>query len=253
MMFLSVAVVTLTFACADAGSTEKDFPVDISDSRNLEIYFFDPETALKMLLQGSTDIFTPLITTTSDEYMDAGLPPVKSEAYLWNYSEYLRAADIIQKQTWGDDAMFDWDLLRMSFNADCQDPLTGFSTADLYYFRPITVDGKSKYAGRQIVIRPLYGDVVSGFGANYPHQFLDDWKNIDLNKLKITPDNVLQLAEKNGGKDFRIAIKNNCWVFLSYYAGDEGWFISYHSRKSSSEEFRMNINPYTGKFEILSH
>jgi len=248
-LLCTIAVMSVIFACITSDAQEKDFPGTISDSRDLEVYFFDPEAVLKALKQGDVYI-TPLTTSTPDEYINSNPPPVKSEAYLWKYDEYLKFADILRKEIWGDDAMLEWDLLRMSFDADCQDPLDGFSTADLYYFRVITLNGEDRYAGRQIQIRPLYGDVVSGSGTNYPRPFFGGWKNIDLRKLKITPDDVLQIAEKNGGKDFRITVNNKCWVFISYVAGDKGWFVSYRSHKGSNG-FRMNIDPYTGEFRIL--
>jgi hypothetical protein len=240
------------FACIDAGA-EKNSPVTISDSRDLKIYFFNSETALKSLEQSNVSILTPLTKITADEYLNSGPPPVKSQAYLWKYSDYLKFANVVQKQTWGDEAMFEWDLLRMSFNSECQDPLDGFSRADLYYFRPITVDGEATYAGREMLLRPLYGDIVSGSGTNYPRPFLGSWESIDLSKLKITPDNALQIAEKNGGKSFRNMVKNDCRVFFSYAVRrNEGWIVLYSSRKNTSEKFEMNINPFTGEFKIIS-
>lgn len=251
-ILVSVIITILTFACVDAGSLEKSFPTTISDSRDLRIYFFDPETAMKWSGQDKK-ILMPLTKITADEYLNSGPPPEKSQTYLWKYNDYLDFANIIQKQTWGDDAAFEWSLLRMSFNADCQNSLDGFSRADIYYFRSVTVDGVSKYAGREILIRPLYGDVVSGSGTNYPRPYWGEWESIDLSKLKITPDGALQIAEKNGGKAFRNMVANDCRMLFSYAAQrSEGWIVLYSSRRNTSEKFEMNIDPYTGEFKVIS-
>lgn len=255
-VLICTGITVLTLACMgsyDAGS-EPQYPNSISDSRDLEIYFFNPNMSLKMLQQESVNILLrPLTATTANEYLDSAPIPLENEVNLWKYDDYLKLANVIQRQTWGDDANLEWNLLSMSFSADCEDPLAGFSTTDLYYFRLITIDGKSKYAVRGLLIRPLYGDIIAGSGSNYPHPLSDDWKSIDLSKFKITSDRALQIAEKNGGKNFRVAGKNNCYVNL--YIGSEGWNIIYTStnRQNPAERFKMSIDLYTGNFEISGH
>ena len=77
----------------------------------------------------------------------------------------------------------------------------------------------------------------------YP--ILKDWESIDLSKVKISADQGLQIAEKDGGQDKRIAVDNACDIAIAISRDTvvyDGWIVAY-----SPSIFLDEIDPLTGK------
>jgi hypothetical protein len=238
------------FACILPNDQIKESPGTISDSKTIEAYLIEPENALENLRQNNKIILVP-ISTSFDEHIDS-VSPVENKTFLWSYDDYFKAINNVKEQTWGSDALSEWELLWMTFGVDCQEQLDGFSDTNFYYYQLLESGGESVYAGRQLLIRPAYGDIISGSGTTYPYPTFG-WSNIDLKKIKFTANDALNIAEMNGGRQFRTSIKDECRVSVAYTAGDKnGWIISYNSRKGSLR-FDVQVDPYTGKYEILSN
>lgn len=77
------------------------------------------------------------------------------------------------------------------------------------------------------------------------------WKYINLDKLKVTAEEALEIAENNGGQQARLTIKNRCRInlLLGPYPSPN-WWISYSQNISAKEIFEMKIDAYTGKFDV---
>jgi hypothetical protein len=138
----------------------------------------------------------------------------------------------------------------MYFNVDCQDPLRGFTIGDFYYFKEVEESGKPAYSGREILIRPLYADVTIGSGTTYP-KLAFGWANIDLSNVVVDTDKALQIAEKNGGQNFRLSVNNHCQVFLSFNPNSEydGWKVLYDG--GGINNFKIYVDAYDESYKIV--
>ena len=129
----------------------------------------------------------------------------------------------------------------MIFNADCQN-LDGLTGSDFQYFKTDFDKGKVLDTWREIEISPKYAFVAWGGGAKYRHPLLG-WKSIDLNRLKVTAEDAIRIAEENGGREARLRAQNRCNIHLLLMPERyKGWLIDYQSA-----DFEIQIDLYTGK------
>jgi len=112
--------------------------------------------------------------------------------------------------------------------------------------------GLQKYSARLIGIYLQTGEADWGAGANYPRSLFGGWKNLDLQKMKITVEKALEIAEETGGKQARITVNNECRIYALLGPYSPGWLVTYSSFKDLSidEVFEISINPYTGEYNI---
>lgn len=239
---LIILLIILSCGSLDGG---RQYPQTLSDSKDLKFYSINSKTFIYNLQQGNSDMLTP-ISATPNPYP---LPPKINESYMWTYQEYLDISEVLAKSAWTD-GLDQWKLLNMYFVVDCQDPLYGFSIGDFYYFKEIEENGRALYSGREILMRPLYTDVTIGSGTTYPKSIFG-WKSINLSSVSIDANKALQISEKNGGKKFRLLVKNDCQVSLIFApnSGYDGWQILYTA--GGTDTFEMHIDAYSGEYRII--
>ena len=127
----------------------------------------------------------------------------------------------------------------MSFLSSCQDNPSGFEYADFIFFKDISINGKRLYTARAIEIIPQDGEINWGGDSNFPRPIFG-WKSISLDKLMVTADEALSMAEEIGGKIGRLSIQNECQINVEIspekydYAG---WRVSYGGIPSLSDDF----------------
>lgn len=214
-------------------------------------YQIDPETILKFLDQGKTDIFKPLVVISES---DTTYTPSPVGLYSWHQSDYLKIASALHQFVWNDN-LENWHLYRMSFSRGCQDDPAGFNSGEITYFKAI--HGPFNYTTHVMDIYPVGGGVSWGGGANFPRP-LSGWKSIDVKKLEVNADEVLQMAEENGGRDARLKVENVCEIDVILSPNtDSGnvWRVTYFSDllpTGNSIIFKMHADPYTGEYKILN-
>lgn len=220
------------------------FPLNSSyqDTGN---YRINPETILEALDQGKTNIFTPILTASEAENT-----PNSVGLYPWKQSDYLKVASALRQFIWKDN-LENWRLYSMYFYRGCQDNPIGFDSGEMTYFK--ARHGLFSYTTRVIDIYPSGGEVSWGGGANFPRS-LSGWTSLNLESLTVTADNALQIAEENGGKEFRLKVENACTidVFINPNpdsSNDEDWIVYYNNMGYSV--FEMHINPYTSEIKVL--
>jgi hypothetical protein len=204
-------------------------------------YMFDPGTILLDLDRGETDIFTPI---PSKENMVNTPFPVG--LHLWSQSDYLNLAGALHQFAWTE-SMKGWHIYSMYFFRNCQDNSAGFDSGEITYFKAI--DGPFSYATRVIDIYPAENEVSWSGDAKFPRPLLG-WQRINLAGLKVTADDALQIAEKNGGEKFRLKVKNICAVdvFLNPNpSSDDNWIVYYNDPGRFT--FEIHIDPYSGEYK----
>jgi hypothetical protein len=144
----------------------------------------------------------------------------------------------------------DWELHFMTFRADCerfdegpQQGIFRYYTITNHLFR------KSGY-DETINIDPSTSSVLLRYeGLSSRSQYS---RSIDLSQLKISVHAAFQISEENGGRETRLRLENDCFVgaVLSPYERNKGWNVSYHN-KDSPNIFEINIDEYTGEYEVV--
>ena len=139
----------------------------------------------------------------------------------------------------------------MFFGTSCSDSSSGFYFGDFLYFRPVTTDTGNKYEAREVWISSQLGRVYWGSG-NYYSKPLLGWHGIDVDKI-VSPDNILQIADNNGGKAARQKVNNVCNIFLSYNPNlkTDTWHLMMSYNNQLPSIFEIQINPYNGKFRVI--
>jgi hypothetical protein len=136
----------------------------------------------------------------------------------------------------------------MSFYRDCQNISTGF---DLFIIVYVKYTDTNKYDAREITVSPIYQNASMSEKKNL-QQPMFSLNNINLDKINVTADTALHIAEENGGKVARLTAKNQCRA--SVISDGQDWFVRYLAQNSSvsSSIFKIDVNAYTGKYKILN-
>ena len=206
------------------------------------LFSMKTETVLSSLDRGESDLFIPEPIRETDDVVDImfSKPVLISDTIPWTQADYLDIANALRKFVWHD-SLDDWNLIDMGFNTSCQDNVRGFRNAK-FDFHKTGFDLKEMWIldlWRGVFLYPeqeggLWGE------AEYFHRPKNKWEEIDLNRLIITADDALRIAEENGGKEYRTKIQNKCNISINL-SGDGLWSVDYL-------DFEIYINPYTGEF-----
>jgi hypothetical protein len=202
------------------------------------LFKINPGTILESLDKGNTDVFLPDTRPLADR---ADGPALYNEPILWSQSDYLKVGSTLGKLVW-EDSLDNWSVFSMIFNADCQNNLNGLSGSDFQYFKTIFDRGKIMYSWREIEIDPEYLYIAWGDDAEFVHP-LFGLKSVDLNRLKISAEAAVRIAEENGGREARLSAENQCNIHLLLMPERfKGWRVDYQST-----DFEIEIDPYTGE------
>jgi hypothetical protein len=202
-------------------------------------YKLDPTTILQDLNKGEKHVFVTLRATPEVE------EKLYSEPFPWKQSDYLKIANALHKYVWNETPE-DWQVYNLSFYGDCKYAAAGFDLFQITFFKDI---GSSQYTAREIDIFPLYGGAATGGGTNFPRP-LFGWKNLNLDKIKVTATDALRIAEENGGSNVRLAFDNKCHIFVSITSHTQKWRVSYREDPNARSVFEINIDPFTGEFKF---
>lgn len=230
-----------------------DYPSGTSSYSSVGVYEIDPETILLSLDQGDTNVFVPFI----GEPGNYPYPPVGH--FNWKQSDYLKVASALY-QLKVKENVNDWNIYSMIFNRGCSDNLNGFDIGEISYFKTDSSE-TSKYILYDILISPINKGVAWETGGVYSRPLLG-WTKVDLDRLKVTAEDALQMAEENGGKDARLKVENECKIHLVVNANPvdvNGWGVRYSYYPTSVPVddnvkpilFEIHIDPYSGKYKII--
>ncbi len=209
-------------------------------------YQIDPKTILKAIELGETEIFTPIFATP-----DPNTPLLPSGSMPWAQSDYMKIANAISLYVWKQPLdLKSWNLYALAFDRECQDNSHGFDSMRIIYYQTIGTIWKRYYPTRYIQIYPLASQVSAGSSSTFDSHFYKGNNPISLTKFTITADDALQIAEKNGGKERRSKVGNDCRILITALNNDhnDSWNIYYYP----GVYFKMLVDPYTGTYRILN-
>ncbi len=198
-------------------------------------YGMDPNLALTAIEEHSS---IPFLAE------EAILPPINSGTRTnWTQKEYSQAAQEFFTFVWKETLNRDWSIHKMSFFTDCRERPAGFSQSTFIYYQLIFQQGKLQYKGRAITISPAEGKVSWGGDSVFPRPILGRTM-VDLDTLKITADQALEIAEQNGGAMKRQSLQNECNLRLYF---DGNWKVVYADKATGLSMLEIDVDPYTGK------
>ena len=236
-IFLTFLVIGYIYVF-DPGEYEQHLPAGISDFRDRNFYEINTMTILDSINQGETEVFTP---NALDQ------PTPLEETVLWKQGDFVEVARTLNQFIWKEPSSV-WRLYSMHFSTPCKDNLNGFAEGDFYYFKTtFRENGKIRYSTQNFFISPAFGEVIWAGGANFARPLIG-WENIRLSEIQIPAEDVLAIAEANGGKETRELVDNQCRIHLRL-AGDRRWQVHIYQNDTGSSLFRMVINSASGNIE----
>jgi len=223
-------------------SQERRYPDVFFDSYSSNgSYRFEPETILSNVKQDKVDIFTPI-----DKALAA---PKYQPQFPWQHSDYLIVADALHQFIWKE-SLDGWDLHDMSLYGECEPQPIHFSIFHVSYYRPT---GLQEYSAHMIGIYPLAGEGEWGGSDKFPRSIFKKWEYINQSRL-IKVEDALRIAENSGGELARSSVRNRCRISMGLGPYPHpAWNVSYTVSGSVKRVFEIEIDAYTGEYEIITN
>jgi hypothetical protein len=203
-------------------------------------YTFDSNTLLQDLKAGKTDVFV-----LQEDY--PGTP--WGEPVEWSSEDYFFIAEVFHEWTSGE-TLDNWQLNGLMFSWDCEHFNKGPQYAYIRFIKVEKVRERKSRFESEVRIDPRNNHLLGGQIEHYPRKFR--WKVIDTTKA-ITVDEALNIAEINGGSQFRESVNHECEILVSFFANDtldyDGWDVHYYVDIWGDEGVTYHIDPMTGKVE----
>jgi len=209
-------------------------------------YSIDPETLLEALDRGDTDVFTLLDPTpeTLPTPSFSGLTP-------WSQADYFRFAQALYQESW-QEPFEAKNIYFMNFEMDCAEIEQGlFSYVILNSFEIIQTGEEETRVEYHNVISPSRHWVSASRGEYTPN--IQKKEPLDLTRYRISAEEIVQIAEKNGGAERRLLYENDCKInALAPGLKGKGWVVSYKNDNDGWRRiFEITIDPQIGAFEVL--
>ena len=222
----------------------RERPYGLYDMNKMGTFSMDPKTILSSLERGDSDVFVAGKTGTDmDEVGGYHYGPILyTDTISWTQADHWTVAIALNEFVWKD-TLNQWNLFYMKFSAPCEQDIDGLKGSEFRFFRAKWNMGKLSYLWRGISLTPEYRDGIWAEDENH-NPPLTGWKKIDLERLTITAENALKLAEESGGREYRSEVQNQCIIFVSMMPNNwNGWWIHYWAGASW---FDVYVDPMTG-------
>ena len=224
---------------SDIFNENKEWETDI---RN-ETYAVDSTTLLEALQQGKSDVFR-LLTATPPAY-----PPHSSPIH-WTQADLFTVAQSIHQYAWKE-SLADWKVEKISFYLPCSQIELGPQGAAFSFFKYVKIKGEDARLIRVLFITPDENTIVL---SEYKFQpVYEIWSSINLLNEKVSVEDAVSIAEKNGGIKFRQEVGNKCSIEASRDIdnGYDGWLVTYSESGSNQDKSLKweNINAQTGEYQ----
>ncbi len=136
---------------------------------------------------------------------------------------------------------------------DCEEIEQGlFSEGEIYSFKVIQTGKEETRVEYRNFILPSDHSVKTSRGEYTPN--IQKKEPLDLTRYRISAEEAIQIAEKNGGVERRLQYGNDCKI-NAFASGlkDTGWEVYYKNNRDNwwHTIFMVTIDPQTGSFEVL--
>ena len=206
-----------------------------------ETYSIDSSTLLESLKEGRKDAFI-LLTATPPAY-----PSPSTEPVCWTQKDFITINQALYSIGWQDN-LSDWKLKDFSFGLKCSEIDYGPQGAGFNFFKTEQNNDKVVRVLRHLFIAANDNFAILNETEYYPE--IEKWTAINMASISIPVEDALQIAEINGGMQFRKNVDNNCFINAEVNTGSDSavWIISYSGLTNQRNElFRLTINAKTGE------
>ena len=182
-------------------------------------YRIDPKTLPQALEQGGSDIFAPTATRTFTD-------PARFQPCAMGSSGLLRIAEALPQQELSE-SLYDWKFSQLWFALSCEDAAFGPQQATIELYKEYPRDGALLLIQRHVSILPRKNQV--GWTEDELSPVLGHQPSIELAMVKVPVEQVLRIAEAQGGQAAREAVQNQCVIYLLLTASraKNGWEVTY--------------------------
>jgi hypothetical protein len=240
--FFSGVSVILAFAVLFGATLSCNFN-EVEERTNLfhHYYAIEPETLLDMLESGNTNVFSPI----SEE--PSLIPSSQQIPVSWRQDDYFTIANALFKYVWGE-TLDGWQLHTMDFALGCTKIDFGFQNGNFEFFRISKTNGRESRIVRIVNIDPRSKFIFVTENEYAPK--LVNWSSIGFVQNQLSADEIMQIADNDGGQEKRVSVENACDISM-WLAPDSadynGWEVNYTRRDDGTSMFRIQIDPYTGE------
>ncbi len=209
-------------------------------------YSIDPSTVLELIRLGKKDVFT-LLYPPPELFFE--LEP-SSWNSVWNQNDYMFVANALHKVGWNE-GLESWGLYQINFGLRCDKVGVGFYNAQFGYYQIDSIGGRKSRIVHLLTIDPGV-NTTSIFERVYSPT-VRNWPTIDLEKVKISAEEAVRIAEINGGYEMRSSVNNVCNISIILAPGSasyHGWRIVYEKdRPEMKRLLDFDVDPYTGEIK----
>jgi hypothetical protein len=217
------------------------FDKPMLSSRGQTWYRIDPTTLPQALEQGRSDIFAPTSTRTFTDLLDSS--PVQ-----WGQADFLRIAEALPQQELSE-SLYDWKFSQLWFALSCEDAAFGPQQATVELYKETPRNGALLLIQRHVSILPR--KIQAGWTEDELSPVLGYQPSIELAKVKVPVEQVLRIAEAQGGQAAREAVQNQCVIYLLLTAcrAKNGWEVTYSGLPTQGDLYKIYVNEQTGRYQ----
>ena len=172
-------------------------------------------------------------------------PELASSDQQWHMKDLMHVAKILHQEKWGE-PIENWKIREITITQDCSDTDVGFNFGRVSLFKR---EFATIYFSEAEVYAYTNEDVSVVIGVNtMQYSFIQWWPTLDWNDLKISPSQAYDIAEQNGGADFRKAVNNSCFIGIylhTHFKENDVWEVTYFHNDSHREK-TIYIDSYSG-------
>lgn len=242
LILLTLIAVLMMSSCYALSDDAKE----IEKNDEYRSYAINSMTILESLDRGDTNVFMLLEATPKASTSQP------TRRVSWHQADYFRVAKALHQQS-SQESLGEQNLYSISFTMDCAEIEQGtFRDATFSYFKTITNGKEETRVEYSIVIKPSENLV-----RTYKSEFTPNIKTkepLNLTQNRISAEEALQIAEKNGGAEKRLSYKNNCEIYSRAPVSDaNGWEVSYSNNRDGIWQtiFEIAIDSQGGTFKVL--
>ena len=233
-----IIIITVLISGCDQWFNEKRAPVISFEQKE---FIIDPSSILNQLDNRNTDVFI----LREDEFEGDIYSEISA---FWDQEDYYKIAQTLHQQLWK--LPLESHLYHMIFSVNCTDvDEGGFSSASFYSTRAVQVNEEGHRIDYEINIYPFDNRILTSRGEFGPTDGAA--KPIELEKMKVTAEEAVRIAEENGAAEKRLEHDNRCSISV-YMPGsiEKGWYVVYSSNYGEPNfYYKMEIDPQTGKIK----
>jgi hypothetical protein len=208
-------------------------------------YTIDSSAILERLHSGDAGVFTEVKATPA-----APQAAAPSCSIAWRQADYFLVLQALFQTAWHE-PLETQKFYTISFELNCADVKQGsFNNTYVYSYKEILSGKEGVRVEYRTNIRPLEASIHTMKEDYTPNT--QNIEPVDLKHYRITAEEALQIAEKNGGTDKRLEYADQCEISVNALSmKNQSWDVvySHNQNKVWKAIFEMVVDGQTGTYK----